>query len=230
MRAPYCRILNFITPIIDRYHAAGIRPYPPDKGPSPIEGPRIIALTRVNHRLSWPVGPKTQLHPLSIFGECPNSRVRRDALPTYAARRGERGVGKFPRRTSKNCVPLARRLVKLEIGPRRPPQTSQISVPPFLATLVPSPSHWAQTSTASAFITVRPCKLWYCTSYSSSPSHSSRVSASPSVPEISLVSSSSNSTTNFHLVRKASWVIPSYCIRLGKKTQDIVAKNLDTKC
>ena len=30
---------------------------------------------------------------------------------------------------------------------------------------------------------------------------------------------------NFHLVRRASWVMPAYCMVLYSKTQDIVAKN-----
>ena len=141
-----------------------------------------------------------------------------------AALRGESGPEKSPRRIIKNSVPFGRRVVKFEIGPRRPPQASQMTNPPFIAAICPSPSHLAQTSTASAFRTIRPCESWYCISYSTTPSHSSRVSACPIVPDISLVSSSSNSTTNFHLVRRASWVMPAYCMVLYSKTQDIVAK------
>src|SRR5580692_11568280 len=114
----------------------------------------------------------------------------------------------------------------LETGPRRPPQTSQMTTPPFIAAIFPSPSHLAQTSAASAFRTIRPRESWYCISNSRSPSHSSRVSACPIVPDISWVSSSSNSTTNFHLVRRASWVMPAYCMVLLSKTQDIVVKKL----
>ena len=144
-----------------------------------------------------------------------------------AARRGDSGPEKSPRRISKNSVPFGRRVVKFEIWPRRPPQPSQMTNPPFIAAIFPSPSHLAQTSAASAFRTIRPCELWYCISNSRSPSHSSRVSACPIVPDISLVSSSSNSTTNFHLVRRASWVMPVYCMNLCSKTQDIVSKNLN---
>jgi hypothetical protein len=91
---------------------------------------------------------------------------------------------------------------------------------PFMPEIFPSPSHFAHTSAASAFRTNRPCELWYCISCSRSPSHSSRVSACPIVPDISLVSSSSYSysTTNFHFVRRA------YCMRVCFKTQDIVVK------
>jgi hypothetical protein len=64
----------------------------------------------------------------------------------------------------------------------------------------------------------------YGTAYQTqeSPSHSPRVLACPIVPDISWVSSSSNSTTNFHLVRRASWVMPAYCMALCSETQDIV--------
>jgi hypothetical protein len=44
--------------------------------------------------------------------------------------------------------------------------------------------------------------------------------ASPIVPDILLVSSSSNSTTNFYLVRRVSRIIPVYGIVLCSKTQD----------
>ena len=142
-----------------------------------------------------------------------------------AALLGESGPEKSPRRISKNSVPFGRRVVKFEIGPRRPPQASQMTNLPFIAAIFPSPSHLAQTSAASAFRTIRPCESWYCISNSRKPSHSSRVSACPIVPDISLVSSSSNSTTNFHLVRRASWVMPTYCMFQHSKTQDIVSKN-----
>src|SRR5260370_7705064 len=96
--------------------------------------------------------------------------------------------------------------------------------PPFIAAICPSPSHLAQTSTASAFRTIRPCESWYCISYSRTPSHSSRVSAFPIVPDISLVSSSSNSPPNFHLVLRASWVMPPYFLVLSSNTQQLMPK------
>jgi hypothetical protein len=96
-----------------------------------------------------------------------------------------------------------------QLGRHRVWQTTGLPERPVI---IPSPSHSLQTSEASALRTVRPCESWYCISCSINPSHSSRLDACPIVPDISLVSSSSNSTTNFHFVRRGFSVIPTYSI------------------